>query len=392
MDDFTGVIVLLGILIFFIMYINSKVSKDTSNYNEDNFSYTPPKKKAFNIILGKDMEELSSENREKFEFIKVFIDGIVNVPYDNYNTNISVSMFDITNGKEEPIICLIESMQYKESLMFHYSRNMKMPYKGTVINKHEFIRIPTMFLQFPRSGNRKIEIIVEVSGGGRVLEKSKGTLYHTVLEQGYLEALENEEKFEEKIVKAAVYTGSIDGYLDYNEKRIIKKWIEKESYSSDITTRLKKEVRLEKYIEEAEREIKLGYNIYELLDDVYSWMSEKQKYQIYELCLKVAGADGVASTEELDLLQEIAEILKLDRSKYQAMIEKELPIMMHESSAQSDEEKIGITRSMSKDEIKKHLMNEYRKWNRRVSNSNPQIREQAEEMIKIIAELRKKYR
>ena len=56
------------------------------------------------------------------------------------------------------------------------------------------------------------------------------------------------------------------------------------------------------------------------------------------------------------------------------------------------EKMLGITSDMSNDEIKKHLRKEYTKWNSRVSNSDPAIREQAEEMIKIISELRTKYK
>jgi hypothetical protein len=53
---------------------------------------------------------------------------------------------------------------------------------------------------------------------------------------------------------------------------------------------------------------------------------------------------------------------------------------------------IGITPNMSEKEIKKHLRKEYTKWNARVSNADPKIREQANEMIKIIVELRAKYK
>jgi len=51
---------------------------------------------------------------------------------------------------------------------------------------------------------------------------------------------------------------------------------------------------------------------------------------------------------------------------------------------------LGITPGMDKEEIKKTLNKEYRKWNARVSSDDPAIRKRAEQMVEHIAEVRKK--
>ena len=57
-----------------------------------------------------------------------------------------------------------------------------------------------------------------------------------------------------------------------------------------------------------------------------------------------------------------------------------------------EEEEVGITSNMGKNEIKAKIILEYRKWNGRVGNSNPEIRKKAEEKILILAKLRQKYK
>ena len=387
MEGIIAIIIFLVILSIFRSVLGSVFSAGKNVVSSSNIN------NKFNIIAEKSNEKLSDENPMEFEFIKVYMDGMIKVPYDGYNTNIGITMFDITDGTEVPLICTLDSMQLEKTPIFYYSRDMKMPYKGTVINKFEFMRVPTMFLKFPKSGRRKIKINIEVLGiNGGVLKKATEVLYHNVIEKGYLEEIDNMKKFEENIIKTAILVGSIDGYLGYSEEKVVEKWIEKVSFSLDFDRAWEKEERLKRFMEEGKEEVKLGYNIYEYLDNVDDWATEAQKYEIYELCLKVASADGVAAAEELEILKDIAEYLELDHTKYQAMAEKELPITIHEASSITPEEMIGITPNMNKKEIKKHLMSEYRKWNARVGNTDSKIREQAEEMTMLIAELRKKYR
>ena len=386
-----GIIIFLVIVGLFNSANDASKNSGTNSYpNNDDNTFT---NRQFSISSKKVTESLSNENIEKYEFIKVFINGIINVPYDGYNTEINVFMFDVTDGKKDLILCSLDSMQYKDSTMFYYSRAMKMPYKGTVVDMMEFIRVPSVFLQFPKSGRRDIKISVEVIGQGRVLESATNTLSHYVVEKGYLEKSENQKKLEETAIKMGLLVGSIDGSLDAVEGKIIKEWVSKRLYRFSDSNQEKEKQRLNEYVRIGHREALSGsLSIHSLLMDIDDYADEMEKYEIYELCLKVARADETATSEELELLKDIAQLLKLNPQKIQAMTEKELPVMMHEASALTDEVKIGITSSMSSQEKKKHIMTEYRKWNRRVSNKDPQIREQAEEMIKIIAELRKKYR
>ncbi len=72
------------------------------------------------------------------------------------------------------------------------------------------------------------------------------------------------------------------------------------------------------------------------------------------------------------------------------MIEKTLPVTMHTSPA-NEENLLGINPDMAEKEIKRILREQYQKWNARVASTDPKIRAQAEEMIQLIAEAKKKY-
>ena len=113
------------------------------------------------------------------------------------------------------------------------------------------------------------------------------------------------------------------------------------------------------------------------------------RLDILDLCLRVAAAKGQVTAAELRLLKELSEGLEIDRSRLRAMVEKILPVEMHQTK---DAEMIlGVTSTMSKDEARHQLNREYAKWSSRVISSDPAIRRQADQMIRLIADARTQY-
>ena len=52
---------------------------------------------------------------------------------------------------------------------------------------------------------------------------------------------------------------------------------------------------------------------------------------------------------------------------------------------------LGVTAAMNKEKTRKHLNKQFCKWNSRVTNSNHEIQDQAEQMLQLIAEARNQY-
>ena len=85
----------------------------------------------------------------------------------------------------------------------------------------------------------------------------------------------------------------------------------------------------------------------------------------------------------------MASWLEVDTNRFHTMMEKILPVGMHE--VEDVEVILGVTSDMSKDETRQHLNKEYRKWNARVTNFDSEIQTQADHMLNLIAEARSEY-
>ena len=103
----------------------------------------------------------------------------------------------------------------------------------------------------------------------------------------------------------------------------------------------------------------------------------------------VAAAKGLVTSDELTLLKNLSDWLEIDRSRLRAMVEKILPVEMHES--QDAEMILGVTTEMDKEEARHQLNREYAKWSSRVISSDPSIRRQADQMLQLLAEARTEY-
>jgi len=179
--------------------------------------------------------------------------------------------------------------------------------------------------------------------------------------------------------------------MDTNEANIVKSWIQKRLlyYNEDYQNSEKN--RLNSYVKDVYQEIESNtIDIYEVLEGIENITSEGEKFELFQICLDVAKANGEVDDAELTIIHDIADYINLDKKQFKSMIEKSLPITMHVSQA-NDEILLGISSTMTNKEAKKHLREQYQKWNARVASSDSDTREQAEKMINLIAEARKKY-
>jgi tellurite resistance protein len=335
-------------------------------------------------------------DKDDIEFLNIDIKGIIRGRKEGYNAQFVINLFDITDGEREPILSLSEEYQYQDSRIFFYvSDKIEMPYIETLFQEWVTVTsIPTLFLEFPRKGERKLEIEIQIIDEETyILDKITKIITYKNEENGYLDNIDNQYKFEEALIKTALLVSASDGDMDNSEAEVIKNWVKIRLTGYNEESKDENKKRLNSYISDAYRQINNNQiTINDTLQEIDTITSEGEKYELFELCLKVAGADNQADANELKILDEIANRLNLHKEKLQKMLEKELPITIHAEELGNKESMIGITPNMSEKEIKKHLRKEYTKWNARVSNADPKIREQANEMIKIIVELRAKYK
>jgi len=202
--------------------------------------------------------------------------------------------------------------------------------------------------------------------------------------------MENYKKilFEEMVVKSAMLVSACDYNLHPDEAYVIKTWIidRVDTYPTSIQNEVKD--RLNAYITEVY--IALSNNEVDMqiiLDGVEIVSNLKDRLELFQVCLDVASADGKVQEVELILIHKIIEYLKLDASVARSLIEKELPISNHVDL--NENLVLGISSTMLDEEIQELLRVQYRKWNARVTSTSSDIRDQAEQMIHIIANVKK---
>lgn len=233
---------------------------------------------------------------------------------------------------------------------------------------------------FPRSLGRAM---LQVSGWG------KSTVRRENVEGGCVDLKVRTERVKKHAVMLALTVGASDRRLDKSEVKLIRDWAEETIVGESTGTdrrRMRREVT--KAIKQAVKFFRAGNQIdaYRICKEIVEIAPVWQRYAILDLCLGVAKADGVAAREELEALIKFARRLNVDENKFRGMMEKALPVSMHE--VEDSEIVLGVRPDMSKEEARQCLNGQYRKWNGRVTHFDPEIRAQAGLMLELIAQTR----
>jgi len=237
----------------------------------------------------------------------------------------------------------------------------------------------------------QFDLSISLADSSQELAHARCTFAYENPEIGYVDLQENIERTKVLAVALAFVVSAADNKLYDCEIDLIKDWardnILDQSEQSSEEARSKLDKALEKTIDFFNAGNTL--NAREICAEVVEIAPLAQRYDILELCLYVAQASGYVAAEELETLKSLANWLEVDSEKFRVMMEKVLPVEMHE--VKDVEAILGIKSDMSKEKTRQHLNHEYSKWNSRVTNSDPEIQNQADQMLKLIAEARSQY-
>lgn len=334
------------------------------------------------------------------QVLKVEVKGLVRPPRDRFPTVCRIELWELGNdGKKVPVICLIDDWKLPGTPVFYFtSENFVLPFQKTVINDFLcHLSIPVEALTFSRKGLLKLRFVVTycaASNPDQVVAKVETTIDFSNSNEGYLDASDQRKLIEELAIKLAVFTSAVDGHHDPAEGGIIHDWIQERLQLFSEGSRDGHRKRLNGYTREVfhitEKKEILAH-AKDLCSRAHD-LNTNGKYEIIELLLHVAQADGKAARAELEILTKIAKFLEVDPEEFRAMRDKALPLTMHEESFGSRKADIdlllGITSAMQPDDKRRHLNKEYRRWNARSTSSDTKVREQARMMIRKIAEYR----
>ncbi|MEN6332869.1 MAG: hypothetical protein ABFE01_01335, partial [Phycisphaerales bacterium] len=187
----------------------------------------------------------------------------------------------------------------------------------------------------------------------------------------------------------AFSVGAANGKLLDPEVNVIYAWVKTNFGSADVSTGARLE--LERALQKTAGFFRKGgtLNLQPICGEIVEIAPLIGRIEILDLCLRVAAAKGQVTAAELQILKNLSDWLQVDRARLRTMVEKILPVEMHQGH---DAEMIlGVTKGMSQEEARVQLNREYAKWSSRVISTDPSIRRQADQMLKLLGQARSQY-
>ncbi len=395
-------LIVFGLLYAVYWFISSIFGKSTNTVSgaSSNPGYSGP----FQIRIRR---KGPNEDR-KFEVLEVEARGAFPVARPT-EVEFVTSVFDVTDGEHKPVLSFVEGFQEGATTAYQHRIAGGTPTSGTYMPEWGYVGavIPEVLIP-PVSGARKLQVVFRVIdketgdlihlGFGNANDKGEllsrtDEITHTLTNKGYEETARDEEATLALSVKLAVAIAFSDGNADREEVAVISHWIERSvGHFGEARTKIVKELcndALRKAFSDAKAS---RLSISEVARELNEKSSDPQKYQAIELCFDVMAADGAADPAELDLIRRVSESLDLDIDELQKIKDQRMVGLDQVASKDNLETVLGIDPSWAEDKTRKHLRAQFSKWNARLTQLTDQKeRANAQEMLDLIAEARKKY-
>jgi len=320
------------------------------------------------------------------------------------------SVFDETDEEMSPVLGAIEIFQEPNSIVYqHFSEIGDVtPDQGFVSWCRVGAVVPEL-INPPYSGRRKLLVILRMvdldepssiehgwhdKDDPGVLWSTGLNFEHTFTDSGYEEAAEHRDQARVLSVSVGMAVAMADGTLDDSEGTVLKDWIKKmiSPFSDEKRENLK---TLYNNAMKDSYDLALGgdLNLSALTDELNTIADKSTRYETIELCFDVMAADGVADPEEMRVIRKVAEALELDFDEVEKMRDQKIVgLDTNIANQASAEDLLGIEEDWEVDRVKKHLRIEFQKWNNRLNSlEEGEERDNAQRMLDLIADARKKY-
>ncbi|OEF86421.1 TerB family tellurite resistance protein [Vibrio breoganii] len=325
------------------------------------------------------------------------------------NASVVISIFDASGEELVPILAAIENFQEESSPAYQTISEV-----GLIKDNQGFthwVNLGGVFpeiLEPPYSGNRDIKIIVRLVDNNNFPSihhgfnhSNDGILWQKTLpismyfkDKGYIEVADDRDESKALSIKIAMGVAMSDGSLDKEEAEVFKNWIVKSIEPFTGSRKIELKDILNSALKDSFASSREGtFHLDSYLARMNKIADKGVKYETIELCFDIMAADGVADSKELDAIKSIATYLGLNMEEISKMRDQRIVNLNSEAeSASSLEDLLGIEADWSTKDIKKHLRQEFQKWNNRLNAlEEGEQRDNAQLMLDRISEARKKY-
>ena len=321
--------------------------------------------------------------------------GTIPVQDEKIYALLRITLSDITDRFHKPkaVYGVAKQSRQRNSLAFCHRAELGWISKAdrTLFDWTPTAEIVCKNMIFPYTGDRLIQLKTSILSRetGKVISSAVCAFDYQNNSAGYVNLEQNIKNTKTLAVGLAFALGAVDDKLHDCEVEVIRQWARRNIEVPGVPEKASK--KLNKALEKTIHFFQKGNNVdaYKICKQIVRTVPVAERYDILELCLNVTKASGVVNPEEIALLKKLAGWLEVDMERFRSMAEKIIPASMHQT--EDSEVILGITADMTKEQTRHHLNKEYRKWNARVTSSDPEIQQQADHMLDLIAQARSQY-
>ena len=330
------------------------------------------------------------------------LSGSIRAASESDYATVQILITDATEGTDraKPVHSQSKQWQMQDAPpVFCYRADLgRLPNRVTTLSDWTTVaHLNLDWLLFPHKGKRTLQFSTSVlsSQNGQEIAYAECLFAYENPAFGYVDLQENIHRAKSLAVALAFAVSAADNKMYHSEVQLIKNWAKKELRIENSELRNCTFYILHSKLEEA-LDHAVGFfqkgnqlDIYKVCKEIVEIAPLSERYDILDLCLQVARAKGTVAAEELVVLKYIATWLEVDMDRFRAMMEKRLPVNIHQ--VKDAKVVLGLSSDMGKERTRRQLNKQYRQWNSRVTNADPEIQAQADQMLRLIAEARSQY-
>lgn len=318
------------------------------------------------------------------DVLKIQIQGQIRAPHEHCDTDLHLHLTDVSEGRSEfkPVLCRRQEWSAEGSPAYEYRiHNGLLPARVSVLADWVTVEeFRTSELVFPRRGPCTLECTLSVleKETGKPLASAKGRIDLLSELRGYEEIRQQRHTKQTATLQLAASIWELT-HRNPEGRILLDQWFSGQSFGSAQSL----ESIIESYAGSQEQWIE------EACDGLLGWADPSDRYSAAELCLKIAAAGSLIQKELLGRLRNIMKKLDIPEDRFHALSQKYLTGRV--SQMEDPMALLGLREEMAEDQIRQTLTAEYRKWNARVTHPDAAVRQQADQMLNLIAQLRSRY-
>lgn len=320
------------------------------------------------------------------QIFQVQMTGRIPTPYDNCMTDVKVEISDITDGSSDLVLSADPKFQSGRDAVFNWiTCNGEVPKRNAVLARWiTAAQIPCHILRFACRGRRRLHFRISVlsSQSGQVLTGAQASLDYVNCSDGYRERQERKLDVLKSTLLLAAMAGLERKQIAPEIKNLMGTWLDDKAAGFPPASKLKST------IDSIQNEA-CEANTDKAADRLLAWGDQADKEEAITLSIRTAAALRFISADRFRWLMDVAGMLSVRHDRFLVFAQK--AFLSSNTALENPGPVLGIDDSMPSDQVLKKLNEEYRKWNARVTHPDIEIRNQADRILSLIADLRTHY-